>query len=255
MSLTAQIEQYLKQLAEETEQAKQSQSFKSYLATMSKFWDYSCRNQLLIHIQSPNATKVAGYHRWKQLKRTVRKGEKGIRIMAPIVRTTNNEEEIFAFKPATVFDVSQTEGEPLPDMDIDIKGNDKQDILNKLMQYCARLSVKIEFKPLSDDLYGYNSNGLIAINNTKSPNTQAGTLIHEIAHEILHKNNNSFNKQQREIQAEAVAYAVSKCLGLESKGFNYLALYDADYKKIMENLSIISEASKKIMSETGKARI
>ncbi|MEK6816376.1 MAG: ImmA/IrrE family metallo-endopeptidase, partial [Nanoarchaeota archaeon] len=134
-------------------------------------------------------------------------------------------------------------------IDIDIKGNDRQDILNKLIQYCAKLSVKLEFKTLSDGLYGYNSNGLIAINSAKSVNTQASTLIHEIAHELLHKNSNPSSRQQREIQAEAVAYAVSNCLGIQSKGFNYLALYDADYKKIMENLALISEASKKIMSE------
>lgn len=185
-SLTTQIELSLKQLAEETELTKKSEFFKEYLTTMSRFWDYSYNNQFLIHLQNQNATKVAGYQKWKQLKRTVKKGEKGIKILAPIIKTIDNKEEIFAFKPVTVFDISQTEGEQLPEIDIDIKGNDKEHILNKLIQYCNKINVKVVFKPLNDDLYGYNSNSLIVINSTKSLNTQANTIIHEIAHELLH---------------------------------------------------------------------
>jgi hypothetical protein len=95
-------------------------------------------------------------------------------------------------------------------------------------------------------MLGYSKGGQIAITNTESVNTQVNTMIHEVAHELLHKGKR-LTKQTCEIQAEGVAYVVTRHFGMENRSYNYLALYDANYRKIMENLRAISTASKAII--------
>lgn len=242
------VEQALKQLAEETEEAKKSQFFKEYLGVMSMFWDYSPYNQLLIYLQMPNASKVAGFHKWKQLGRNIMKGSKAIKIMAPIKKKLEDkDEEISYFRPVSVFDISQTEGEPLPDIDIEVKG-ETEGIMEKLLNFCQKQGFNVNFENLREDLHGSVINGNIAINNSKSINTQINALLHEIAHALLH-GNSRLSKEQKEIQAEAVAYVAARHFGLETKSFNYLALYDADESKIMENLKVIAECTKRIIQE------
>ena len=98
-----------------------SQSFADYLATMARFHHYSAGNILLIHLQQPDATQVAGYQRWKQLGRQVKLGEKGIKILVPHARKVSDEETdeeqviVRSFGLGSVFDISQTEGKPLPE--------------------------------------------------------------------------------------------------------------------------------------------
>jgi len=251
------IEKYLKQLASETDEVKQSEFFKHYLDTMSRFWKYSYHNQLLIFYQKPEATTVAGFRTWHSLGRWVKKGSKGIRILAPYTKKiiekdhkTGKEKEkaITLFFPASVFDLSQTEGKPLPEIDITISGDGYGMFLEKLIVFCTQKSIKVDFKTLGvNGLYGYSTGGQIAITDTESINTQVNTLIHEIAHEILSHKDQKISRQQREIQAEGVAYVVTKHFGMENKSVNYLAFYDADYRKIMENLKAIAEASKEII--------
>lgn len=233
----------IKKLAKETNQMKKSQFFKSYLTTMSKFWNYSYYNQLLIQQQCPKAKKVAGYQTWKKLKRKVKKGEKAINILAPII--VDKDEKIVGFRKVNVFDISQTKGKPLPKLDIDIEGNNKK-LLKKLLIYCNKNNIKVYFRKLNENLYGYNKNNLIVINKNKSINTQINTLIHELSHEKLHKYS-KLNKQEKEIQAEAVAYVICKYFNLNPKSFNYLELYDGNYEKIMKNLEVISNCVKDII--------
>lgn len=242
-----QIKQEIKNLAKQTDKTKSSNFFKSYLNTMSKFYNYSHKNQLLIHHQKPNSTRVAGYQTWKKLKRKVKKGETAIKILAPIIINKEDKETITAFKPVNVFDISQTKGKPLPNINIDMKGNNKN-LLNKFITYCNNNNIKLTFKNLSKSLYGYTQNNSITINHSKPTNTQINTLIHEIAHSILHQNS-KLTKQQKEIQAEAVAYVICKHFNLNPKSFNYLALYEADYKKIMDNLETVSKCVKSIVDK------
>lgn len=242
------VEQALKQLANETEEAKKSDFFKNYLDAMSRFWDYSPYNQLLIYLQMPTASRVAGFHKWKQLGRNILKGSKAIKILAPAKSKKDKEEEtITYFRPVSVFDISQTEGKPLPDIDIEAEGQ-TAGILENLLQFCQKQEFKVAFEDLREDLHGYTSNNFIAINKNKSNNTQISTLLHEIAHALLHKNS-SLTKEQKEIQAEAAAYVIAKYFKIETKSFNYLALYDANQEKIMDNLKVIAECTKAIISE------
>ena len=244
------VEQALKRLAHETEEAKKSDFFKEYLNIMSRFWDYSPYNQLLIYLQLPDASRVAGFHKWKQLGRNVMKGSKAIRILAPAkskkIKEDKEEETIIYFRPVSVFDISQTEGKPLPDIDIEAGGQTK-DILENLLQFCQEQNFKVNFEELREDLHGYTSNNSIAINKNKSNNTQINTLLHEIAHALLHKNS-TISKEQKEIQAEAVAYVAARHFQIETKSFNYLALYNADEAKIMENLKTIAETVRLILN-------
>jgi hypothetical protein len=255
--LLHEIVSYLKELASETDKVKQSEFFRHYLDTMSRFWKYSYHNQLLIFRQMQKATRVAGFRKWQEMKRRVKKGSKAIKILAPSIKRIietdpktgkEKEKEITCFWPVSVFDQSQTEGQPLPEIDICIDGDNYDDFLKHLVELCNSRNIKVDFKNLGiNDLYGYSMGGQIAIADTKSVNTQVNTLIHEIAHEVLSHKDQKLSRQQREIQAEGVAYVVTKHFGMVNKSFHYLALYDADYKKIMENLKVIAEASKEII--------
>ena len=251
------VVEHLKQLASETDEVKQSEFFKHYLDTMSRFWKYSYHNQLLIFRQMQKATRVAGFRKWQEMKRRVKKGSKAIKILAPYIKRIietdpktgeEKEKEITYFWPVSVFDESQTEGQPLPEIDIYIDGDSCKDFLKHLLDFCDSRNIKVDFINLGiNDLYGYSLGGQIAIADTKSVNTQVNTLIHEVAHEILLHKDQKIDRQQREIQAEGVAYVVAKHFGMENKSVNYLAFYDADYKKIMDNLKAIAEASKEII--------
>ncbi|MBU2638303.1 MAG: ImmA/IrrE family metallo-endopeptidase [Nanoarchaeota archaeon] len=242
------VEQALKQLANETEEAKKSDFFKEYLDVMSRFWDYSPYNQLLIYLQMPNATRVAGFHKWKRLERNVIKGSKAIKILAPAKSKKikdGKEEAIIYFRPVSVFDISQTDGKPLPDIDIEAEG-ETEGLLQKLLDFCQQQGFNVSFGGLRDDLHGYAANTNITINSSKSNNTQINTLLHEIAHALLHKNS-TLSKEQKEIQAEAVAYVAARQFNIETKSFNYLALYDANYEKIRDNLKVIADCAKLII--------
>lgn len=255
-ALIKDITTHIKSLATETDEFKKSEFFKNYLETIKKFHRYSYFNQLLIMKQKPNAQRVAGFNVWKSLKRYVKKGEKGIMILAPtfkkiIDKKSEEEKTILSyFMPVYIFDENQTLGEELPKIEIDIIGSDYKKHLDILKDFCDENKIKLDFKKIGvNGLYGFSKGKSITIAEQKSINTQFNTLIHEIAHELIHykPQNKDLSKQQKEIQAESVAYVVCSYLGLENKSINYLAIYDADYKIIMTNLKVISETSKKIL--------
>ena len=254
-----QIENSLKQLANETDEVKQSEFFKEYLGIASKFWKYSYRNQILIQMQNPNASKVMGFKKWNQLGRSVNSEQKAISIIAPqfkkemeIDPVTKEEKEVtyICYFPVKVFDISQTSGKELSLADMEIKGDNYKSFLKLLIDFCKQSKISVSFQNLGiNGTLGYSLGGEICVSNNRSINTQVNTIIHEIAHELLHKveDRKSLSIQQTEIQAEGTAYVVTKHFGLENKSFNYLALYNADYKKIMENLEAITDASKTII--------
>ena len=254
-SLKQSIESSVKELAGLTDQAKISEWFKSYIETAAKFNRYSLCNQLLIMFQMPTASRVCGFVSWNKLGRHVKKGCRGIRILAPSIKTIerenakgNTEEKVITnFFPVSVFDISQTEGKDLPDVDLETKYNGDKELMQKLTDFCSKINVKIELKQLSEELFGYSQGGLIVLNETKTFPTMLSTFVHEIAHELLHHKDSRLSRGEREIQAEGTAFVVCKHFGAEPKSFNYLAIYNADYKKIMQNLEAISETSKRII--------
>ena len=193
----------------------QSDKYAQYLRTMSRVHRYSVNNQMLIYMQKPDATLVAGFNKWRdQFERNVMKGEKGIKIIAPTPFKKKIEEQkldpdtklpmldadgkvimeekeikIPMFKPVTVFDVSQTDGKPLPQLASDLTG----DVQNYevFMEALRRSSpVPIDFKPIADNADGFFSldDQSITIREGMSEIQTVSAVVHEIAHSKLHNN-------------------------------------------------------------------
>ena len=267
-----QIESLLEQAQEGTREVFESEKYKNFLKTMSKFHNYSFRNNLLIAFQKPDATLVAGYQAWKtKFKRNVQKGEKGIQILGytPYHRTDivqvkdQNGKTIFepngepktekrkvlipSFSPVYVFDVSQTEGEPLPQLIYELDGtveayNDLFNAISSTSKY------KVEFEDIEGGAKGYCDylNKKIAINNGMSEVQNIKTLIHEITHADLHvpevENSIKKDSRTREIEAESTAFVVSSHYGIDTSEYSFGYLAGWSSSKELEELQSSLEA-------------
>ena len=127
--------------------------------------------------------------------------------------------------------------------------NNHKDILIILEGICLKQNIKLDYKPLREGLNGYSANGSIVINSCNSIDDKATTLMHEIAHELLHwdKDRGEYTKKQKETEAEATAFIICRFLKMETKAFNYLALYDSNSELILNSLQRISIAVSKIL--------
>lgn len=218
-------------------QVRNSDAYQRYLKVMSKFHDYSVCNSLLIYAQCPHATYIAGYRAWQNLfKRYVIRGSKAIKIIAPFKikkkkdENTDDPEDAYfiKYKAVNVFDISQTIGEPLPELVTELKGDDKSaSILLESFKELAN-DIDILFKDSSSDQLlrtgakGYYDikNKQIIINKDLSINHQLKTLIHEYAHSILHTENRGIRKQQ-EVEAESIAFVVCHAFGLNTSEYSF----------------------------------
>jgi len=247
----------LKELDERIDKVQSSKEFKEVLEFFSKFHNYSYHNSILIMMQNPAATLVAGYMQWKKkFNRHVKKGEKGIAILAPFTykkkksdvdsNLNSDEKEVTKtyFRPVYVFDVSQTEGEPLPQMDLSVE-NTNSALFEPLKGYAVSKGIKVKFKSLREALDGYSEGGKIVINTNANQTEKASILAHETAHELLHFSGNKdlkLTKEILEMEAEAVAFVVMNYFGVEIKSDKYLALYKKSYD-LMQSLKRISDVS------------
>ncbi|MHB8132897.1 MAG: ArdC-like ssDNA-binding domain-containing protein [Anaerolineaceae bacterium] len=251
--LNSKITNFVKDLAKETDEARISQTMQNYLQFCASFYNYSLNNQFLIFLFRSNATLVAGYHDWLKKHRYVKKGERGIPILAPIPMTEEDDNgkkvvKQMRFKTVYVFDIAQTEGEPLPETP-EWKSPEKYpELEDMLINYARSLKIKVEIEDLSaSGAQGYSQGGKIGLD----PTAGTKTLIHEIAHELLHHNNMAKLKSRAEIEleAEAIAYVVSRALEMDNlKSPNYLAIWDADGKKIMDRLDTIRNTARQILT-------
>lgn len=257
----ADIKEITKKLEEGVQSVFDSDNFKNYLTAMSKFHNYSLNNTLLIYSQRHDASLVAGFRKWQNdFERTVKKGEKAIWILAPIAHKSKrvdkdgNEEEVVwnSFRPVHVFDVSQTEGKDLPmyniaDLDGDVDGYETT--MKKLE---ALSPVPVFFDTIDGDAHGYfsPSNKEIVIDDMMSESQTIKTTIHEIAHAMLHANSD-LSSEDKEIQAEAVAYVVSQHLGLDTAeySFGYIAGWSGgkDIKMLQKHLEVIRKTADTII--------
>jgi hypothetical protein len=240
----------LKELESEIKEIKTTEEYTNYLNFCAQFHNYSWNNQGLIQMQCKNATHVMGYNGWKKLGRHVLKGEKAIKILAPRPYTTTKEDddgvpikkEGIYFTPVNVFDISQTDGEPLPEYSFETNGDG--DFLPNLLSYCDELSINVKF---TEGLYAYglSRKGLVEIRDESNVSTQVSTLIHEIVHELLHQNSSKPGKQQVEFEAESTCYIVCKHFGLSQKSAKYLALY-GEYS-LTKSMDTISKTAKNMI--------
>ena len=282
--LTDQIEAGIKALF----QSGDLEKYQAYLRTMSHFHHYSVNNQMLIFSQCPHATLVAGYQKWQnQFSRHVLRGEKGISILAPTpykikvekekldpdtklplldadgnTITEEKEVQIPMFRPVKVFDVSQTDGKPLPERVqspvAELTGNVEH--YEAFMEALRRISpVPIEMKPLSNDLDGFfsPSKQSITLRDGMSEVQTVCAAVHEIAHSKLHDYAKQPNSQPKdsnteEIEAESIAYTVCAYFGIETSAnsFGYVATWskDKDLKAFKDSLDTIRKTSSELIS-------
>ncbi len=213
----------LDRLMEKLEAGK-SEALKAYLAVMGRFHRYSWGNALLIASQRPTATRVAGFHAWLKLRRYVRKGEKGIVILAPMVGrkrthdelTEDEQTRVFGFRAAYVFDVSQTEGEPLPEF-ATVNG-DPQNYTDRLKSFVASKGITLEYSDRIAPAQGMSSGGRITLLPSLDAAETFSVLAHEVAHELLHRGERRTQTTHtvRETEAEAVAFVVCSAIGLDT---------------------------------------
>ncbi len=215
-----------------------SGQYREYLNVMTKFHSYSFNNVMLIYRQNPDATFVAGSHAWRRnFSRHVKKGERGIRILAPVgFRSkdpfTGEESMKIGFRMTTVFDVSQTEGRPLPEFEIP-RLKEQIENYEEVMKVLRLVSpVPVVFKTLSPMIHGYYSREKkeIVLNENLGESQTVKTLIHEIAHAMVHDSEDAAEEKPseiREIEAESIAYSVCRYYGLDTGEFSfpYLALF------------------------------
>ncbi|ARO02372.1 LtrC (plasmid) [Lactiplantibacillus plantarum] len=278
MPTKEEAEEWKKQLVDNAEQQilnlTDSEKFKSYLDTVAKFHRYSQRNIDLIYSQNPSASQVAGFKKWQNdFKRSVNKGEKGIRIAAPIIKKltpedqkrldTTKEKAIVGYRYIPVFDISQTSGEPVLSAKDFVKENlaDHQNVTslyNAFKDYLnQQTDLKISEVPLAtlNGAKGYfqPSTNEIVIGGDEPDNAlKLKTLYHEYAHSQLHGLKSAFKDRPRayqETQAEAVAYVAMQNIGVDTSNYSlgYVATWAKDKAVIHSALSEIQQVSNKVI--------
>ena len=289
----------LKEITEGIEQGIKdlfaSDRYAEYLRVMSRFHRYSVNNTLLIFMQKPDASLVAGFNKWKDFKRHVLKGAKSIKIIAPIPHTITKEREkrdpdtgflvvddqgnpvmekvtiqVPRFKVVPVFDVSQTEGAPLPTMVHDL--HDSVEHYDAFYEAVLRSSpVPIDMEPISQekgDGYFSLTDNRIILREGMSESQTICTAIHEMTHAKLHNTDalaafqaeNPEHKPKdratQEVEAESVSYAVCQYYGIETadNSFGYIASWSKgrELKELKSSLETISHTANAIIWVSGE---
>lgn len=283
--------QRVQELTDKLEQGLQdlfnSDSYCNYLRTMSKFHNYSFNNTLLIAMQKPEATLVAGYQAWqKNFERHVNKGEKAIRILAPAPYKIKEERDkldpvtgemmfdengmpqkeetevtIPAFRAVSVFDVSQTDGKPIPELEVNellstVEGY--EDFVQALMNISP---VPIAFEDIPGDSKGYFSTAekRIAVQENMSESQTLKTMVHEVAHSMLHDKevNQSMDipvkdRNTKEVEAESVAFTVCQHFGIDTSdySFGYIAGWSSgrNMKELKSSLDTIRKTASELIT-------
>lgn len=277
-------EDKLKQLTDKLESGIKelftSGKYQEYLSTMNKFHSYSVNNTILIYSQMPYATHVAGFKKWETMGRRVKKGEHGIMILAPCpyksvkyvdainpdtnepLRDTQGQplkerQEITyaSFRAISIFDISQTEGQPLPQLTEELQGavKDYPTILEAIKEIAP---APIRFEEWDRSRKGYYNyiDKEIVIKSGMSELQTVKTAIHETAHSILHKDKEHLkDSATMEVQAESIAFVVCQHLGLDTSdySFGYLAGWSSNKElpELKSSLEIIQQTAHEVIQQ------
>jgi antirestriction protein ArdC len=282
--------QRVQELTDKLEQGLQdlfnSDSYCNYLSTMSKFHNYSFNNTLLIAMQKPDATLVAGYKAWqKNFERHVNKGEKAIRILAPAPYKIKEERDkidpvtqellldkdgnpqkeeveitIPAFRAVSVFDVAQTDGKPIPELAAKELLSDVEGYQDMIRAVEAISPVPIELEEIAGDSKGYYDREAkrIAVQENMSESQTLKTMIHEVAHSKLHSKEVEQDEQMRkdrntkEVEAESVAYTVCQHFGIDTSdySFGHIAGWSSgrDTKELRASMDTIRKTASELIT-------
>jgi len=235
-----------------------SERLREYLAAMARFHRYSLDNIMLIASQRPEATHVAGFQTWKQFGRYVKKGAQGILILAPVLlrkdaenpdREEGTEKPVVHFRAVYVFDVADTDGNPLPEL-----GNaegDPSGHTHRLKEFVSSRGIQLEYSDAIYPAQGQCSPGKIVLLSGQSVAEEFATLAHETAHSLLHQNSRRTEKTKcvRETEAEAVAFVVCEAIGLKAQNSaDYIQLYSGDKDTLTESLEYVQHVSAEILA-------
>jgi antirestriction protein ArdC len=257
---TSKTDELLQRLTEGVDKLTSSEEWLRYLDVQRRFHRYSFGNCLLIAMQRADATQVAGFHRWLELGRHVRKGEKGIAILAPIVNRLRVEDEDGeeqtivssprAFHVVHVFDVAQTDGDELPELPCHrLEGEGAA--RDELTHYAQSLGYRVDFAELPGETNGQcnHATSTITVRAGLAAAQQTKTLAHEIAHAMMHGPQFEGPRDQAELEAESVAYIVTSTLGVDSAAytFGYLASWGADSNAIRRSGQRIQQTAQAII--------
>ncbi len=277
------IKLFIDDLANATDEKAADAKIKQYLSFFAKFKGHSFTNTILIWIQRPDATRVAGFRQWEEkYHRKVKKGAKGIMIFAPLIsKGKNNDEQavdtatkdgrVYGFKAVYVFDISDTEaiderGE-IPETPEWFAQNTPNETADQLSFYIIELANQMGIKVTQDDSTsgekGYSAGNHINLSSDVAGVAKFSVAVHELAHELMHRKDSSLYysleglvgnpKELKELQAEAVAYTVCKHYELPvTHSVTYLAMWKANKDKIQSNLAIISKVSRFIIEQLDK---
>mgnify|MGYP001330984454 CR=1 FL=1 len=247
--LQTRIKQFVERLADEVEATKSSAPLLEYLRFASTFHDYSIHNSMLIMMQCPQATQVAGFHAWRKLGRTVKRGERGIAILAPITMKKQSDDDpdertaetVTRFRTVYVFDVSQTEGDDLPEAPVLTGDACDEDLALALTLFADEQGIAIKSEKINGNAMGLSKGGMIILDEELEGADRFAVMVHEIGHELLkhRERRNELDKQAREIEAESVAFVVCEHFSVPCTAPAYLALHNADSKEIIARLSHI----------------
>jgi hypothetical protein len=233
---------------------------------MARFHAYSFGNILAIARQRPTATRVAGFHTWKELGRFVKRGEKGIQILAPMVGQRRKRDDadrnqaqdssgkptpvLIGFRAVYIFDVAQTEGADLPEFEHSITG-EVGEHRDRLIAFLDSQNIALEYNENIAPALGVSYGGKIAILPGQSPAEEVVTLVHELAHEYLHKTERRTKTTAtvRETEAEAVAFIVGQAIGLDMgrASSDYIQMYAGNAALLAESLEVIQRTSAVIL--------
>ncbi|MHC4090506.1 MAG: ArdC-like ssDNA-binding domain-containing protein [Planctomycetota bacterium] len=254
------IDTSLDGLARAVDTVRASDDFRRFLDVQAKFHRYSWHNSLLILHQCPDASRVAGFRKWKELGRHVRKSEHGIRILAPcpFKKTVTDDDgteharDGIYFKVVSVFDVAQTDGQALPDVDVPNVETAADTLLAQLERVASKRGIAVSYADLRAGLYGASKRGSIDVANGHATGQQAKTLAHETLHQTHDLSGaRTVDRNTAELEAESVAYVVCRHFGLdgEVQASRYIALWGGDSKTLRASLERISNTARGIIDD------
>ena len=242
-------------------EAGHSEALTAYLNAMVHFPNYSFGNVLAIARQKPQATHVAGMWSWNQLGRFVKRGEKGIAILAPMIAKTRKDDNpkpegdsksraLLGFRKVYVWDESQTEGAPLPEME---KVTGEAGVyLDRLREYVIAQGITLEYNESIAPAMGAAFGTTIRILPGQTKPEEFSTLVHELAHLMLKhcERRTEITKTVRETEAESIAFVVGKSIGLKTStaSADYISLYHGNAALLAESLELVQQTSAVILA-------
>jgi antirestriction protein ArdC len=269
MNAQATLTQSFERLASLTDQALRSDEMRNWLKCISRFWKYSFGNTVLIAVQRPDATLVAGMKTWNQMGRKVKKGEHGIAILVPVLvskqkpesgeqeimsETSEELEKVLRFRTGYVFDISQTEGDTLPQLQWWSDGDAPAELLERIKTAMVRDGIivrEVEVTVAGKKARGVSMGGVVEVISNSTLLAKASTHIHEWAHEIRRRNpDDSQPREVEEVIVEAVAFVVLSRFGLNPENnANYIALWQGGKDHLRKNMETIKSLSTEILEK------